>query len=133
MMAAGTAAAPIDHRHGIDSDAPTMVAMTMPTPISRRRQFGDVHRGGLRRAADREAQDEPPDRQQHRVGGERTPECADDEDDREHDQCPLAAALIRKVAARKSSDHGAKQDAPCDHLLPRLGDAEVLGDLQKGA
>ena len=34
MMAAGTAAAPIDHRHGIDSDAPTMVAMTMPTPIA---------------------------------------------------------------------------------------------------
>ncbi len=34
MIAAGTAAIPIDHRHTIDSEAPTTVAMTMPTPMA---------------------------------------------------------------------------------------------------
>ena len=34
MIAAGTAAAPIDTRQSIASDAPTMVAITMPTPIA---------------------------------------------------------------------------------------------------
>ena len=47
MIAAGTAAMPIDRRHTIDSEAPTTVAMTMPTPMaiwnartSRPRYFG---------------------------------------------------------------------------------------------
>jgi hypothetical protein len=34
MIAAGTAAAPIEWRHEIDSVAPTIVAMTMPTPMA---------------------------------------------------------------------------------------------------
>ena len=47
MIAAGMEAIPIDSRHTIDSEAPTTVAMTMPTPIaiwkastSRPRYFG---------------------------------------------------------------------------------------------
>jgi hypothetical protein len=34
MIAAGTAAAPIETRQTIDSEAPTTVAMTMPTPMA---------------------------------------------------------------------------------------------------
>jgi hypothetical protein len=47
MIAAGTAAKPMDARHTIDSEAPTTVATTMPTPMaiwnastSRPRYFG---------------------------------------------------------------------------------------------
>jgi hypothetical protein len=34
MIAAGTAAMPMDHGHGMDCDAPMIVAITMPTPMA---------------------------------------------------------------------------------------------------
>ena len=132
MIAAGTAAMPIDTRHTTDSEAPTTVAMTMPTPMAswKPARAGPADLGGASSAtyigtvwvAPPTAKPSTirPSESSERGGDSEHAQRADGEHQANHQHRALAAPPLGQQAAGERADHGPEQDAGRDHRFHAL-------------
>jgi hypothetical protein len=82
-------------------------------------QFGQVHRHGDRRTADREAEDHPRRDHHPEARGEHAAQGADEEEDGQDDQRLLAAQDVVELAADERPDRCSEQQGARDQALAR--------------